>query len=129
VDRAVIAHAHGAHARMGHGHYLAARSGVNVLKSRLGDIHIEGLEYGARIEHNGVTVSLYLAGHVLGSHARAVAYRDLRRATPFGFALMVERFREKVTTSFGAFTGGFLIAPEAGDAICVSAGEAVHLVR
>ena len=31
-------------------------------------------------------------------HARAIAYRDVKRATPFGFALMVERFREKVTT-------------------------------
>jgi ATP-dependent Lhr-like helicase len=31
-------------------------------------------------------------------HARGVAYRDVKRATPFGFALMVERFREKVTT-------------------------------
>ena len=31
-------------------------------------------------------------------HARRVAYCDVKRATPFGFALMVERFREKVTT-------------------------------
>jgi ATP-dependent Lhr-like helicase len=31
-------------------------------------------------------------------HARSVAYREVKRATPFGFALMVERFREKVTT-------------------------------
>ncbi|MDB5937174.1 MAG: ligase-associated box helicase [Massilia sp.] len=31
-------------------------------------------------------------------HARGVAYCDVKRATPFGFALMVERFREKVTT-------------------------------
>ena len=31
-------------------------------------------------------------------HGRAIAYRDVRRATPFGFALMVERFREKVST-------------------------------
>lgn len=31
-------------------------------------------------------------------HCRKIAYRDVRRATPFGFALMVERFREKVTT-------------------------------
>jgi putative mRNA 3-end processing factor len=68
VDRAVITHAHGDHARMGHGHYLSAASGVGVLKSRLGqDIHIDGLEYGARIEHNGVTISLHPAGHVLGS--------------------------------------------------------------
>jgi putative mRNA 3-end processing factor len=68
VDRAVITHAHGDHARMGHGHYLSSASGVGVLKSRLGrDIHIDGLEYGARIEHNGVTISLHPAGHVLGS--------------------------------------------------------------
>ncbi|MDB5949767.1 MAG: ligase-associated box helicase, partial [Massilia sp.] len=31
-------------------------------------------------------------------HARAIAWREVKRATPFGFALMVERFREKVTT-------------------------------
>ncbi|HAK91245.1 ligase-associated DNA damage response DEXH box helicase [Massilia timonae] len=31
-------------------------------------------------------------------HARRIAYREVKRATPFGFALMVERFREKVST-------------------------------
>ncbi|NHZ40770.1 ligase-associated DNA damage response DEXH box helicase [Massilia aquatica] len=31
-------------------------------------------------------------------HARSVAYHDIKRATPFGFALMVERFREKLST-------------------------------
>lgn len=31
-------------------------------------------------------------------HGRRVAYREVKRATPFGFALMVERFREKVST-------------------------------
>jgi len=31
-------------------------------------------------------------------HARRIAYREVRRATPFGFPLMVERFREKVST-------------------------------
>jgi ATP-dependent Lhr-like helicase len=29
---------------------------------------------------------------------RAVSYHELKRATPFGFALMVERFREKLST-------------------------------
>ena len=67
VDRAVITHAHGDHARVGHGHYLSSVSGVNILKSRLGDIHIDGIEYGATVVHNGVTVSLHPAGHVLGS--------------------------------------------------------------
>jgi putative mRNA 3-end processing factor len=67
VDRAVITHAHGDHARYGHGHYLSAAPGVNVLKSRLGDIHVQGLEYGETITHNGVAISLHPAGHVLGS--------------------------------------------------------------
>ncbi|UVW27756.1 ligase-associated DNA damage response DEXH box helicase [Massilia sp. H6] len=31
-------------------------------------------------------------------HGRRVAYCEVKRATPFGFALMVERFREKVST-------------------------------
>jgi ATP-dependent Lhr-like helicase len=31
-------------------------------------------------------------------HARRIAYREIKRATPFGFPLMVERFREKVST-------------------------------
>ena len=31
-------------------------------------------------------------------HGRRIAYRQTRRATPFGFALMVEMFREKVST-------------------------------
>jgi ATP-dependent Lhr-like helicase len=31
-------------------------------------------------------------------HGRRIAFREPRRATPFGFPLMVERFREKVTT-------------------------------
>jgi ATP-dependent Lhr-like helicase len=29
---------------------------------------------------------------------RRIAYCEVKRATPFGFALMVERFREKVST-------------------------------
>ncbi|MDQ1834470.1 ligase-associated DNA damage response DEXH box helicase [Massilia scottii] len=31
-------------------------------------------------------------------HGRGVAFREVKRATPFGFALMVERFREKLST-------------------------------
>lgn len=68
VERAVITHAHGDHARWGHRHYLASSPSVNILKSRLGaDINIEGLDYGERIVRNGVTISLHPAGHVLGS--------------------------------------------------------------
>lgn len=67
VERAVITHAHGDHARQGNGHYLAAAPCVDVLRSRLGDIHVDGLAYGDAVVHNGVTISLHPAGHVLGS--------------------------------------------------------------
>lgn len=75
VDRAVITHAHGDHARYGHRHYLAAAAGVGILQSRLGQIHIDGLEYGARVVHNGVTISFHPAGHVLGSAQVRMEYR------------------------------------------------------
>jgi putative mRNA 3-end processing factor len=67
VARAVITHAHSDHARLGHGHYLAARQGEGVLRARLGDIDLLTLSYGQAITHHGVTVSLHPAGHVLGS--------------------------------------------------------------
>lgn len=35
---------------------------------------------------------------LLELHARRLAWREVKRATPFGFPLMVERFREKVST-------------------------------
>jgi len=67
VDRAVITHGHGDHARYGHGHYLAAKSGEGILRSRLGDIRLDTLQYGKTITHHGVKLSLHPAGHVLGS--------------------------------------------------------------
>jgi putative mRNA 3-end processing factor len=67
VARAVITHAHSDHARIGHGHYLAAQPAEGVLRARLGDVTLQTLAYGERIVHNGVTLSLHPAGHVLGS--------------------------------------------------------------
>jgi putative mRNA 3-end processing factor len=67
VDRAVITHAHGDHARVGNRHYLAAARSEGVLRSRLGDITLQTLAYGEAIVHHGVRLSLHPAGHVLGS--------------------------------------------------------------
>ena len=68
VARAVITHAHADHARTGHGHYLAAAPAEGVLRSRLGaTIALQSLAYGEQVTHNGVSVSLHPAGHVLGS--------------------------------------------------------------
>ena len=68
VERAVITHAHGDHARRGHAHYLAHEDSAGVLRTRLGaDIDLQTLPYGEAIEHQGVRISLHPAGHVLGS--------------------------------------------------------------
>ncbi|MCW5624944.1 MAG: ligase-associated DNA damage response exonuclease [Burkholderiales bacterium] len=75
VDRAVITHAHGDHARRGHTHYLAARDGEAVLRARLGDIALQCVGYGESVDIGGVRVSLHPAGHVLGSAQVRVEHR------------------------------------------------------
>jgi putative mRNA 3-end processing factor len=68
VERAVITHAHGDHARWGSSAYLCAQDGAGVLRSRMGpDASIQAVPYGAPIDINGVRVSLHPAGHILGS--------------------------------------------------------------
>ena len=75
VDRAVITHAHGDHARSGSARYLAAQPSAHVLRTRLGDVAIETLAYGARLRVRDVTVSLHPAGHVLGSSQVRIEHR------------------------------------------------------
>ncbi len=68
VDRNIITHAHADHARMGSKSYLAAKEGEQVLRTRLGsDAQIEFQRYGEPVSVNGVKVTLYPAGHILGS--------------------------------------------------------------
>src|SRR5881394_3710609 len=68
VERAVITHAHGDHARPGSRAYLAAKRGHPVLQTRLGpEATIEGLDYGDSRTIGTAKVSLHPAGHVLGS--------------------------------------------------------------
>ena len=67
VDRAVITHAHGDHARPGHNRYLAVQESAPVLRKRLGDVSLDLVAYAQPIHINGVKVSFHPAGHVLGS--------------------------------------------------------------
>lgn len=68
VERAVITHAHGDHARRGSAAYLTASAGVDVLRVRMGaDARIQGLPYGESVRLGDAAVSLHPAGHLLGS--------------------------------------------------------------
>ncbi len=67
VPTAVITHGHSDHSRGGMGRYITADEGVPILRSRLGEVEVRGLAYGASIELGDVRISLHPAGHVLGS--------------------------------------------------------------
>jgi putative mRNA 3-end processing factor len=68
VERAVITHAHGDHARPGSRAYLCARATARLLRRRFGaDARIEALDYGRTMTLGSVRVSFHPAGHVLGS--------------------------------------------------------------
>jgi putative mRNA 3-end processing factor len=76
VDRAVITHAHGDHARWGSRRYLGSREGERVLRTRLGpDAKVQSADFGEALDVRGVRVSLYPAGHILGSAQVRVEHR------------------------------------------------------
>jgi putative mRNA 3-end processing factor len=68
VDRAVITHAHGDHARPGSRAYLCASRCRPLLEQRLEPgTAVESAPYGERVRLGGVTISFHPAGHILGS--------------------------------------------------------------
>jgi len=67
VDHAVITHGHSDHAKVGHKKYLAHKNSIAILRQRLGDINVNGCEYGDSISMNDVKISLHPAGHIIGS--------------------------------------------------------------
>ncbi|MCH6201094.1 ligase-associated DNA damage response exonuclease [Aquiflexum sp. LQ15W] len=76
VDKAVITHAHSDHARWGMKHYLSHHHSREVMKLRLGqEISLETLEYGEKLEVNGVMLSLHPAGHIPGSAQVRLEYK------------------------------------------------------
>lgn len=80
VDRAVITHGHSDHARAGHGAVLATPETLAIMAERYGADFAGTTQagaYGARVEINGVEVSLVPAGHVLGSAQAVVRWKGL----------------------------------------------------
>ena len=70
VDKAVVTHGHGDHARPGNGAVLATRETVEIMKVRHGadaGRDLQTLVPGETLRINDVTVRLAPAGHVLGS--------------------------------------------------------------
>jgi putative mRNA 3-end processing factor len=80
VERAVITHGHGDHARPGHGTVLATAETLEIMAVRCGaDFAGRGqaLAYGETVSRDGVEVRLAPAGHVLGSAQVAVSWKGM----------------------------------------------------
>lgn len=68
VKRALITHAHGDHARPGSDAYLATPGTAALIKARFGaGTSVETLQYRTPLTFGGTTITLFPAGHVLGS--------------------------------------------------------------
>jgi putative mRNA 3-end processing factor len=67
VDKAIITHAHGDHARFGSKSYLCHTFTKPILRLRLGENNYQTLEWNEPIFINGIKVSLHPAGHIIGS--------------------------------------------------------------
>ncbi len=76
VHRAVTTHAHSDHARYGSKLYLAHTDSYYLLKARLGDdIAIQSAGYNQTLNVNGVKITFYPAGHVIGSAQVKLEYK------------------------------------------------------
>ncbi len=76
VDYAIISHGHADHARWGMKQYLCHTDSKNILKQRLGkDIKIQTLGFAEPLNLNGVQVSFFPAGHVIGSVQIRLEYK------------------------------------------------------
>lgn len=76
VERAIITHAHADHARWGMKYYLCHHHAKPILKLRLGqDENVQGLAYGEEVTMNGVRISLFPAGHIIGSAQVRLEYK------------------------------------------------------
>ena len=81
VERALITHAHSDHARPGHAAVAATRETLDLMRLRYGEdfaATTQAVGYGERIAIEGVGVSFWPAGHILGSAQILLEARGLR---------------------------------------------------
>jgi putative mRNA 3-end processing factor len=75
VDHAVITHGHSDHARWGNKHYLSHEHTRPILQLRLGDNSYQTAKWNEPIHFNSVTVTLFPAGHIIGSSQIKVEHK------------------------------------------------------
>lgn len=74
VEKAVITHAHSDHAKWGSQFYLCHYDTKPILQQRLGNGNYQGIGWNEPLYLNGVRVSLFPAGHIIGSSQIRIEY-------------------------------------------------------
>lgn len=64
---AIVTHGHADHARAGHGQVIATPETLAIMRARFGEVNGWPLAYGETAEIGPVRVTLFPAGHILGS--------------------------------------------------------------
>lgn len=70
VDKAIITHAHADHAKPGHKKVLGTRETLDIMKLRYGKncaSEFQIINYNETINYNGIKITFFPAGHILGS--------------------------------------------------------------
>ncbi len=85
-ERAIITHGHADHARAGHGAVLATPDTIAIMQTRYGADcarQFEPLDFGVKLHMGEVTITLFPAGHILGS-AQVLVEQDGQRVVVTG---------------------------------------------
>jgi len=76
VDYAITTHGHSDHVRFGNKNYLCQTLTKPIIKRRISeDLAVETLNYGEHISRNGVDISFFPAGHIIGSAQVRLEYK------------------------------------------------------
>ena len=75
VKKALISHGHSDHSRWGHSRYITHKKNVPIIRHRLGEIQVTGVDWGEPVRIAGVTFSFHPAGHIIGSSQIRVEHK------------------------------------------------------
>lgn len=76
VDYAVTTHGHSDHVCFGNKNYLTHSLTEVIIKRRISkDLNVQSLKYGEQIIRNGVKISFFPAGHIIGSSQVRLEYK------------------------------------------------------
>ena len=93
MDRAIITHGHSDHARAGHNHVLATPQTIEIMKARYGPKcanHFQSLDYDKPLRFGGVEITLFPAGHILGSAQVCVEYKGQRAVVTGDYKIVAD---------------------------------------